>query len=435
MASHIDPPADAFATRARGRPLPRLPHGDHSASLLADPYRFIAQACRAAGADAVETRLLMQPTICMTGVRAAALFYDTERFQRAGAAPEPLRATLFGKAGVQGLDDRMHMQRKALFLEVTDAASVAQLVQAARRGWAPCLARWGGTDRVPLYAVAQDWLMTAACAWLGLTVPPQDRAHRRRQTVALFDSAASGVLRHLRTRWDRRQAEDWLARMVAEERRTRGRLRAGSPAHAVAWHRDANGSLLRERVAAVELLNLLRPIVAVSVFVVFLAHALESDVVSRAVVSDGDDPRYLLAFVQEVRRRYPFFPMVAARTRCAFERHAGPLRHQPRRTPLGTPGGVHAGALPLGAGRHVRLGPAGRGRAGRRPSLPWRRRHDRPDETGHPPAGARDALPPAAAGPAAGHAASAGTPHWRLRRRAIARALNPLPRVGIKHLF
>lgn len=319
MASHIDPPADAFATRARGRPLPRLPHGDHSASLLADPYRFIAQACRAAGADAVETRLLMQPTICMTGVRAAALFYDTERFQRAGAAPEPLRATLFGKGGVQGLDDRMHMQRKALFLEVTDAASVAQLVQAARRGWAPCLARWGGTDRVPLYAVAQDWLMTAACAWLGLTVPPQDLAHRRRQTVALFDSAASGVLRHLRTRWDRRQAEDWLARMVAEERRTRGRLRAGSPAHAVAWHRDANGSLLRERVAAVELLNLLRPIVAVSVFVVFLAHALESDVVSRAVVSDGDDPRYLLAFVQEVRRRYPFFPMVAARTRCAFE--------------------------------------------------------------------------------------------------------------------
>ena len=150
MASHIDPPADAFATRARGRPLPRLPHGDHSASLLADPYRFIAQACRAAGADAVETRLLMQPTICMTGVRAAALFYDTKRFQRAGAAPEPLRATLFGMGGVQGLDDRMHMQRKALFLEVTDAASVAQLVQAARRGWAPCLARWGGTDRVPL---------------------------------------------------------------------------------------------------------------------------------------------------------------------------------------------------------------------------------------------------------------------------------------------
>lgn len=319
MASHIEPAANAASALAGGRPLPAVSHWDSSARLLADPYRFIGRACRAAGADAVQARLLMQPTVCLTGSRAAALFYDNERFERAGAAPEPLRATLFGKGGVQSLDQALHARRKALFLETVGPGAVLRLTQVAREGWAPCLARWHQDGAVPLYAVAQDWLMRAGCRWLGLSVPPRAEARRRRQTVALFDSAASGPLRHLQARWARRQAEHWLAAIVAEERSAPGRLRPGTPAHAVAWHRDADGSLMNERIAAVELLNLLRPLVAISVFVVFVAHALETDPLSRAVVSDGEDPRYLLAFVQEVRRHYPFFPMVAARTRCAFE--------------------------------------------------------------------------------------------------------------------
>src|SRR5438874_6581565 len=45
-------------------------------------------------------------------------------FQRAGAAPEALRATLFGKGGVQTLDGASHRRRKALFVAWTRADRV-----------------------------------------------------------------------------------------------------------------------------------------------------------------------------------------------------------------------------------------------------------------------------------------------------------------------
>ena len=85
-------------------PIPRLKAWDSSLALLADPYRFIGRHCTELGTDVFETRLMFQSTICMRGVRAAEHFYDRARFQRQGAAPEPLRATLFGKGAVQVLD-------------------------------------------------------------------------------------------------------------------------------------------------------------------------------------------------------------------------------------------------------------------------------------------------------------------------------------------
>ena len=71
------------------------------------------------------------------------------------------------------------------------------------------------------------------------------------------------------------------------------------------------------RIAAVELLNVLRPTVAVAVFITFAAHALHLNPDWRARFRAGDDTG-LDAFVQEVRRFYPSFPAVAARVRAAF---------------------------------------------------------------------------------------------------------------------
>lgn len=70
-------------------------------------------------------------------------------------------------------------------------------------------------------------------------------------------------------------------------------------------------------VAAVELLNLLRPTVAVSVYVVFVAHALQARPSCRERLAAGE-PGYDERFVHEVRRYYPFFPAVAARVRQDF---------------------------------------------------------------------------------------------------------------------
>lgn len=92
---------------------------------------------------------------------------------------------------------------------------------------------------------------------------------------------------------------------------------AGTIAREAAELTDASGRLLPPRVAAVELLNVLRPTVAVSVYLVLAAHALHLHPQWRPRLARGDAlPAH--AFAQEVRRFYPFFPAIAARTMHEF---------------------------------------------------------------------------------------------------------------------
>lgn len=309
------------------RTIPREHALDSTLALLADPYRFIGRGCERHRSDLFEARILLRRTLCMSGPVAAALFYDERRFMRQGAAPEPLRATLFGKGGVQGLDGAAHRHRKALFMQVLDAESVAQLANEVAEEWRACAAAWQGWRRVLLYEAAQELLTRAACRWAGVPLAARELPLRTRQLSALFDAAASW--HHLHARAARHAAESWLAGLV--ERVRAGGLpgAGGRPLEAVALHREADGQLLPPRLAAVELLNLLRPTVAVSVFIVFAAHALHEFPHSLAVLQRGDgDP--LQWFVQEVRRFYPFFPAVAARARDEFEWHGYSFRQGQR---------------------------------------------------------------------------------------------------------
>jgi len=85
----------------------------------------------------------------------------------------------------------------------------------------------------------------------------------------------------------------------------------------IARHEDIPGEPLPADVAAVELINVLRPTVAVARFVTFAALALHQHPNYRDCLADGGDES--LQFVQEVRRFYPFFPMVGGRALEAFD--------------------------------------------------------------------------------------------------------------------
>ena len=93
------------------------PH-DATLALVTDPYRFISKQCDRIGADGFETHVLFKDTICLKGPEAAALFYDVDRFKREGAMPSPIRKTLLGDGGVQGLDGDAHRRRKQLFMDL-----------------------------------------------------------------------------------------------------------------------------------------------------------------------------------------------------------------------------------------------------------------------------------------------------------------------------
>ncbi|MFG2998535.1 cytochrome P450 [Streptomyces sp. NPDC048340] len=79
----------------------------------------------------------------------------------------------------------------------------------------------------------------------------------------------------------------------------------------VAVHRDSDGRLLDPRTAAVEMLNIIRPAIALAWFGVFAAHALHREPVHRERLL-ADNGTYARAFAHEVRRFYPFAPFLGA---------------------------------------------------------------------------------------------------------------------------
>ncbi|GAB4063109.1 fatty-acid peroxygenase [Angustibacter speluncae] len=251
--------------------------------------------------------------VLLRGREGARAFYDTDLMVRTGAVPRRISGVLFGEGAVHGLDGEAHRHRKAMFLDVLSPSRVAALEDAVRREWRRHLAEGGPVDGA-LFEVASDVLCRNVCAWAGVPDEraPPDLAGTLRDMV----EGATGIgPRHVRGRLARRRGDRWAAALVGAVRSGAVVPRDGSALAAVSTHRDHAGLLLPERTAGVELLNVLRPAVAVDRLVVFAAMALHEHPVWRTRVRDdardGDDD--LERFVLEVRRRAPFVPALAAR--------------------------------------------------------------------------------------------------------------------------
>lgn len=232
--------------------------------------------------------------------------------------PKAIQKALLGEGGVQGLDAEAHRHRKQMFMSLMAPERIEQLVRLTAEQWRDCIRKWTSTDQVELYAELHKLLTRAVCSWAGVPLAESEVGTRTREVAALFDHAGSVGFRHLWSRWARRKADHWMADTVDQIRDGRIQPPERSAAHIIAHHRDLIGELLTPHVAAVELLNVIRPTVAVSVFIVFVAHALHEHPGVREKLQ-ADDDGYADRFIQEVRRFYPFFPAVAARTRQPFE--------------------------------------------------------------------------------------------------------------------
>lgn len=298
--------------------MPRIPRDkslDATVSLLLDPYGFIGDRCRRHRADLFETRLMLRRTICMTGPAAAEIFYDEARFMRRGAMPERIRKTLLGRAGVQGLDDADHKHRKQMFMSLMTPQRIGELTDLVIDGLRAASLRWASMNRVTLGEELPKILTRAACAWSGIPLREPDVARCTRELTAMFSYAGSVGPRHWWSRVARKRAERWIGDIIGQVRGGELAPPEQSAAHVISLHRDLNGRLLPASVAAVEVLNILRPTVAVSVYIQFLAHALHVHPELR--LSSAPEDRD--SFVQEVRRFYPFFPAVAAVARESFD--------------------------------------------------------------------------------------------------------------------
>ncbi|MEO9595826.1 cytochrome P450 [Rhodopirellula bahusiensis] len=298
--------------------IPREPAFDSTVALMRAPYRFIAKRCRRYDSDVFEVRLLLQRTLCMSGPDASQLFYDADRFERKKAMPTAIVKTLLGKGAVHGLDGIEHRHRKEILMRLMTSERISQLVEIAASQWQLAAERWVKQDQVVLYDASCEVLTRAVCTWAGVPIDERRIDRRTRMLRLLFDGAGAVGLRHLRSRFARQQANRWAVNLIEAVRTRHLDPPDQTAARVIAEHRDDRGELLPPDVAAVALLNILRPTVAVAVYVTLIAHALHEHSDCRQRIA-ADETNYTESFVHEVRRHYPFFPAVAARVRQDFK--------------------------------------------------------------------------------------------------------------------
>lgn len=299
------------------REIPRDTLPDSTLAFALDGYLFISKRCRRYESDLFQTRLLLQKTICMRGEEAAKLFYDADRFERENASPRRLQATLVGRGGVQGLDGEAHRRRKEMFMSLMSPAGIKRLADLSREQWRAYLVKWENMREVVLLHAVREILARAVCAWAGVPLQESDVKERTNELALMIDASGGLGLRYWRGRRARKRAEKWVGDLIEGVRNQKIMAEEGSALQTIAWHRDLNGELLDKHTAAVEVLNVLRPTVAVARFVIFAALALHEYPECQQKVR-GAEEGYLELFVQEVRRFYPFFPAVAARVRKDF---------------------------------------------------------------------------------------------------------------------
>lgn len=299
--------------------IPRERSLDATLALLKEGYPFIQARCRRYQSNIFETRLMLRKVLCVTGEEAARMFYHPGRFTRVGAMPPVTLRLLQDKGSVQQLDGEAHQHRKQMFMTLlVDPTEMAKLTDAFTRQWRSRIGYWESASQIVLHDELQELLCRATCEWIGVPLTDEQAKLRTHEFGAMIDESGSAgpggwwalLLRSRNERW---------ARQVIERVRS-GELDVStqSAIHVIAKHRDLSGELLTPAVAAVELINLLRPAVAVARYLIFAALALHEHPHYRQTLQTGGDEA-LEQFAQEVRRYYPFFPFIGGRVREPFE--------------------------------------------------------------------------------------------------------------------
>ncbi|WMJ88809.1 cytochrome P450 [Anaerocolumna sp. MB42-C2] len=301
---------------------------DNSMALLMEGYEFIPNRCRKYHSDIFITRLLGEKVICISGVEAAKIFYDNQKFTRTGAAPKRVQKTLFGVNGVQALDGNAHKHRKAMFMSIMTPYNLSQLEAITNKHWESAGKEWErktksrnksflNPKQIILFDEVQNIMCKIACEWAGVPLSAKEVKQRADDLGKLIDGFGGIGVRYYEGLCARKRTESWIKGIIMQIRQGKIEAAKNTAAYTIARHRSLNGKLLNIQVAAVELINIIRPIVAIATYVAFGAVAMYEHPDCRIKLAKNEN-NYNLMFAQEVRRYFPFTPFVGARVRNDF---------------------------------------------------------------------------------------------------------------------
>jgi fatty-acid peroxygenase len=198
-----------------------------------------------------------------------------------------------------------------MFMEMMSTDSLMRIGELTTMHWRASVESWQHRRRVVLFHEAHIPLTAAIYAWSGLRPEPWEIRRRAREFEAMVEGSGSVGVRNWHGHWMRSATESWARQVIRKIRRGQIAVAENSPVQRISSFRDSQGNLLDVKSAAVELLNILRPSVAIARYAVFIAMALHShpEWIERLRTSDDD----LEHFADEVRRYYPFIPIIGGR--------------------------------------------------------------------------------------------------------------------------
>lgn len=125
----------------------------------------------------------------------------------------------------------------------------------------------------------------------------------------MISGAITSPMDHIKGISDRNESEEWAQELIKEARKNPIAGKEYLALYTFANATDISGELLSLEVAAVELLNIIRPTVSLTVWVALMGHAI----FAKENIYDelkADFEKLQDPFIQEMRRYYPFFPML-----------------------------------------------------------------------------------------------------------------------------
>lgn len=262
---------------------------DKTITLLKEGYLFINNRMDKFNTDIFTVRLLGQNVICIKGEEAVKIFYDSEKFQRNGAAPNRVQQSLFGKNAVQTMDDEKHLHRKLLFMSLLTPEHQQKLANLTTVYLEEAIKQWEQRDQIVLFDEIKNILCKVACQWAGVPLAEAEISERADDFIAMVYAFGTLGPEHWKGRMARNRAERWIRQVIEEVREGKLETEQGTALHEMAFYKKIDGTRLDTEMAAIELINVLRPIVAIATFITFSALAFHEYKEEREKLRTADD--------------------------------------------------------------------------------------------------------------------------------------------------
>lgn len=278
--------------------------------LLREGYDAVSsERAKRGGTDDFEARLLGKRAVVVRSAAGARAFYDESAVRRRGAVPAPLGWVLFGPGAVHTLDGDRHRDRKLMFVDVLAGDQPGPVVDGVETGLREAAAGWADCpgEELEVFPELVRVYGRSVLRWAGIDLSTHEEDDASRMLACIVDGFGFAGRAYARAVRARLRADRWAEGLVRDVRAGRRTPSDDAPLARIA------AAPLTARTAGVELLNVLRPTVAVAWLGTFAALRLWQSPEWRSRLQDPHRAMDRLAFAQEVRRTTPFAPVLAAR--------------------------------------------------------------------------------------------------------------------------